>query len=661
MASMNSAPVYDITPKSVVAVEHPMIVRNIDNGLKTFGNGPAFSRIVRAESIEGCVPLYLRHNDIMSTPILSRNIPTNNVLLKITVPKRTGRKRKRGSDSPFSGDSTVGHEQDSRFANSHILGSRARKDDPAKLLRSLKDSAGNYKVEAVAAIEQTHRFRGLADFHHSTSHTHFMPKLRDVMSSANAASVKQFKFDPSVGWKKNEEIMPPPAFAIQAIPTNWCWLQHTHASENIDRADRFKPDKFQLDYIPGDAESLPDSCPYELPSDPDVQSFVAELKLVFDERPIWTRRALINRINNHRHYDTLLLKTSLKYVCYQFRSGPFRDCLVKYGIDPRGDQKYSIYQSIYFRALDEQDHSARADSPQEQQGSDNPRSHIFDGKTLSLDGKTWQLCDVTDPLLVNIIQNAPMRESFDAYNGYFHNGTWAKIRSIMKIKSHGMLYNIPITDEHLEITMKVPDIVEKVKVGKMLHIPLPDFKLTDEEIAERLADGEQEAGIRSRVNPGKRRVRSERAGRLQKKFPKTKGKHGRPQPPTKLAKKDIPPNEELTKENPSTRTIKNGQTETRESSDVIDPQLINLVDGETIIEDVPRSPEKDEGDISEMDATNLEDYEDDLDQEDDWGSEGSEELGDGEGDGDQIDDDDASDGTDVVGFIQQYTADDEWT
>jgi general transcription factor 3C polypeptide 5 (transcription factor C subunit 1) len=137
---------------------------------------------------DGCLPLYLRHNDPMSVPILSHNSPTNNVLLKITVPKRIG-KRKRGSQEPFS-----------EIVQSNGLDglTRSSNHSSAHLLRALRDNAGQYEVEAVAEIERTHRFRGtssrqvsvdfnltrslgLADFHHSTTHSEFATKFNDFI------------------------------------------------------------------------------------------------------------------------------------------------------------------------------------------------------------------------------------------------------------------------------------------------------------------------------------------------------------------------------------------------------------------------------------------------------------------------------------------------
>jgi general transcription factor 3C polypeptide 5 (transcription factor C subunit 1) len=85
---------------------------------------------------------------------------TNNVLLKITVPKRTGRKRKRGSSGFMHDESFDAYIGQDEMANGTILQSHSRRDHPKVILRSLRDNVGRYQVEAVGIIEQTHRYRG---------------------------------------------------------------------------------------------------------------------------------------------------------------------------------------------------------------------------------------------------------------------------------------------------------------------------------------------------------------------------------------------------------------------------------------------------------------------------------------------------------------------
>jgi general transcription factor 3C polypeptide 5 (transcription factor C subunit 1) len=90
----------------------------------------------------------------MSRPAQSTSSPSNNILLKVTVPKRTGRKRKRGSGEPFTGVpvSTLSPELQPR---------RSAKE----LLQSLHDNVGKYQVEPVGTVNRTHVFRGLLPPH----------------------------------------------------------------------------------------------------------------------------------------------------------------------------------------------------------------------------------------------------------------------------------------------------------------------------------------------------------------------------------------------------------------------------------------------------------------------------------------------------------------
>lgn len=137
--------------------------------------------------------LYLRPEDRTSAPIISHNVATSNVLLKITVPKRTGRKRKRGSMETYSD----GRDQAVESSDVSCISSQSRHDHPSRLLRMLQDNVGRYSVEPVGTIAQTHRFRGthsvlgvfwqadaivgLAEFHYSTVNAPFMSKIRDTI------------------------------------------------------------------------------------------------------------------------------------------------------------------------------------------------------------------------------------------------------------------------------------------------------------------------------------------------------------------------------------------------------------------------------------------------------------------------------------------------
>ena len=139
----------------------------------------------------------------MSKALFSHAVITRNVVLQITVPKRTGRRRKIGSSGPYLEPSAVNMPLFSSIgALENPQSFRQRKEsDAGCLLQSLKDNKASYKVEPVGAIEQTHRFRGksyrnrvtfrpdlrirmlmmegMLDFVYSTTKSPFMAKMRE--------------------------------------------------------------------------------------------------------------------------------------------------------------------------------------------------------------------------------------------------------------------------------------------------------------------------------------------------------------------------------------------------------------------------------------------------------------------------------------------------
>lgn len=97
----------------------------------------------------------LRPDDPLAKRLLATPVPTNNLLLKVSAPKRTGRKRKRGSSGPFLPEDHVeGAPEKLEGANpknSHV--------DAATIFRCLQDNASKYTVSVAGLVDETHRFR----------------------------------------------------------------------------------------------------------------------------------------------------------------------------------------------------------------------------------------------------------------------------------------------------------------------------------------------------------------------------------------------------------------------------------------------------------------------------------------------------------------------
>ena len=161
--------------------------------------------------------------------------------------------------------------------------------------------------------------------------------------------------------------------------------------------------------------------PFEL-LDKKIKDLVKRVETLFNRRPIWTRRAVMNVLPELQWES--LAKPTFQYVAYEFQSGPWRGTLVKFGVDRRTDSKYRIFQSMMFqfdilttvkktvyssgRRLNlkrDQTKNLAAGTQAKQSNS-----HIFDGSTVDLDGKVWQVCDITDEAIRGILKTNNIRK-----------------------------------------------------------------------------------------------------------------------------------------------------------------------------------------------------------------------------------------------------------
>jgi general transcription factor 3C polypeptide 5 (transcription factor C subunit 1) len=73
------------------------------------------------------------------------------------VPKRTGRKRKRGSAGPFLSEDEIASGGNG-VANNSTTSSKTYVD-ASTVYRTLQDNASTYKVALAGVVDETHRFR----------------------------------------------------------------------------------------------------------------------------------------------------------------------------------------------------------------------------------------------------------------------------------------------------------------------------------------------------------------------------------------------------------------------------------------------------------------------------------------------------------------------
>lgn len=181
-ADSDYAPWIPIASRAISAVEHPCVVKNVDEGIASLGGAVKLSKVLGKSptmlyrslmamqglrskletttnadgehELKKLISASLRPHDPFARQLLSTPVRTNNLLLKVTVPRRTGRRRKRGTDAPFllPEDKTVSTDKGLSNATHSFV-------DASNIYRSLQDNASTYKVAIAGVIDETHRFR----------------------------------------------------------------------------------------------------------------------------------------------------------------------------------------------------------------------------------------------------------------------------------------------------------------------------------------------------------------------------------------------------------------------------------------------------------------------------------------------------------------------
>ncbi|EGX89642.1 RNA polymerase III transcription factor subunit, putative [Cordyceps militaris CM01] len=477
------APTYTIANAEIAAVEIPAVVQNIDRAISAFGRLSSFDHVM--DPLRNSLPLYLNPESPFCNPIMSHNSASHNVVLKITVPKRTGRRRKRGSAGPWEGDQEIRDVDQESY-----VCSIARQDEPKVLKRKLKDNVGRYKVDAIGVVRHTHKFRGLADFYWDMSTSSLANRYVDQVFSRDVEKMKTFTLEPGIDKTKNSDVIPPPIFTHMSLPFNYFYSQNPYVRTTADGGTFNVTAVKQVGFFISADDPAPIG-PQEPPDVTDVRfmEVLADLEAAFTDRPIWTRRSLLNHLG--KKLDSWNeLKKYLNYAAYQFKGGPWRDCVVPYGVDPRTDPKFRQYQTLMFKLTKHKRPSGPATvrtytRPEKVEGRQAPAgaaSHIFDGETYDTDGKVWQVCDITDPLLRELLDGAAVRPTWDVSSGWYHGGLWAKVKAVMKTKLVGIRFGRQLSRADFTPTLQFGDMTPPRSTSSNFHLPLPNLRLTDQEL-----------------------------------------------------------------------------------------------------------------------------------------------------------------------------------
>jgi general transcription factor 3C polypeptide 5 (transcription factor C subunit 1) len=230
-------------------------------------------------------------------------------------------------------------------------------------------------------------------------------------------------------------------------------------------------------------EPRPDLAPISTLDNSMLQT-INKLRALYEIQPAWTRRGLRNNLTTDE--DRTNLRHAVPYVGYIFRSGPWRDAIIKLGVDPRTSPEYRHYQTFMFRLLAREAEVARDGASGRRHNLPRPydlhnaqlhasgqttsledgtsNTHIFTGKLpFSADGKIWMISEIQDPQLKEALYPTEAPEGFlreeceIVADGWYGNGTLGKVKTVMRHKIQALMEGREPNDEEFEKVMRLPD------------------------------------------------------------------------------------------------------------------------------------------------------------------------------------------------------------
>jgi general transcription factor 3C polypeptide 5 (transcription factor C subunit 1) len=285
--------------------------------------------------------------------------------------------------------------------------------------------------------------------------------------------LKQWDLPQTTGLQ-NTEVAPPPLLSQATLPHPYVFHQG-HPDQDGDPDAVYAPDsrdskaKFPQLVTFSPTDDFPTAIP---PSMPPLKSLSAAVRRIhsilqdlFEQRPIWSRRALRNHLPNRR--IGLPAETAIRYLAFVIRAGAWSRTYCAYGVDPRSHPRYRKYQTLIVTNTEQKPDGDDSESDEFDEENQQPaqasssQSHIFTGRgPVFEDGSTFQFCDLEDSQLKGLVDvdEAELAKKCDPeVFGWYGNGTASKIRIILRIKINALRRGEAVPDSDFDKIVKLPE------------------------------------------------------------------------------------------------------------------------------------------------------------------------------------------------------------
>ncbi|XP_051216577.1 transcription factor tau subunit sfc1 [Lolium perenne] len=227
------------------------------------------------------------------------------------------------------------------------------------LLRLSRPKGGSAppRAQVVARVHGGYHFEGMSDFQHVVPVHAAEVRKRKRVDRPNA---KDDLGSDKAGDLETEDgdvmMLVPPLFSIKDTPTNIALLPSSNAlSKSMQRGvvqHRWEMDIEPTIALPFNIQAVPKKINWEdhIPKNSSEWDWQMAVCKLFDERPVWPRQSLYERLlDDGVQVSTGQFKSLLFKAGYYFATGPFGKFWIRKEYDPRKDPESRIYQRIDFR------------------------------------------------------------------------------------------------------------------------------------------------------------------------------------------------------------------------------------------------------------------------------------------------------------------------
>eukprot|EP00397_Hematodinium_sp_SG-2012_P038875 GEMP01042360.1.p1 GENE.GEMP01042360.1~~GEMP01042360.1.p1 ORF type:complete len:461 (-),score=87.77 GEMP01042360.1:464-1816(-) len=306
-------------------------------------------------------------------------------------------------------------------------------------------------VELVGVATVTYVFDLLADFHY------LAPKSLNYGETATPGELQLGREISSLSAFPEMLYCPPPYFTKKLLPDNYDFDDNAYApilgrkmerdGEDFD-INRPLPKKVRVPtaHVPCHVvrtydTAIPNAPPEGLRACEEKWELqcLEQVRQLFNERPVWLRVSLEAHLPDETKILSWMFNRVLQHVSYLWQDGPFRQCYVRLGYDPRKHSESMQYQVIDFRDPDLRIQKIKG---KQRKSKDAPKKTQKDRlaevefrKPPIQQSQLYQLVDIQDVAIQELIANFKLNEKFDNLQGYMSTEFFTKIRNGMKVKS----------------------------------------------------------------------------------------------------------------------------------------------------------------------------------------------------------------------------------